>query len=163
MPVGGSLWAPRDVPHRYANTGTTGGKLIFVCQPGECMSKNNARCFSCVLRSRATALSSLIVTICPAADAAQRGYKCPPCLVREYPTAMDFDPVTCLEINPADSRLRSVRVRIRCETKRLPSKCFGDRSHGSGTELQNGSPPRFCKGGHRVGTPPSKAWPAKKG
>jgi len=39
-----------------------------------------------------------------------------PSLVREYSTAIDFDLVACLAINPVDSRLRSVLVSIRCET-----------------------------------------------
>src|SRR5215471_8370684 len=40
--------------------------------------------------------------------------------VKEYSTAMEFALVTRLAINPADSRLRSVLVRMRCET---PSSC----------------------------------------
>src|SRR6516162_6735154 len=40
--------------------------------------------------------------------------------VKEYSTAMDFDLVTRLATKPADSRLRSVRVRMCCET---PSSC----------------------------------------
>ena len=39
-----------------------------------------------------------------------------PIAVKEYSTAMDLDLVTRLATNPADSRLRSVLVRIRCET-----------------------------------------------
>src|SRR5262249_28623961 len=38
-----------------------------------------------------------------------------PNLVSEYSTVMDLDRVTFLEISPLDSRLRSVRVSIRCE------------------------------------------------
>ena len=34
LPPGGSIWLPRDIPHAYANTTTTEGKLILVCQPG---------------------------------------------------------------------------------------------------------------------------------
>jgi quercetin dioxygenase-like cupin family protein len=34
LPVGGSIWAPRDIPHVYANTSTTEGRLILMCQPG---------------------------------------------------------------------------------------------------------------------------------
>jgi mannose-6-phosphate isomerase-like protein (cupin superfamily) len=34
LPVGGSIWAPRDVPHVWANGGTTDGKMIFICLPG---------------------------------------------------------------------------------------------------------------------------------
>ena len=32
--TGGSIWLPRDIPNVWANTATTGGKLILVCQPG---------------------------------------------------------------------------------------------------------------------------------
>lgn len=42
-----------------------------------------------------------------------------PDFVNEYSTAMVFDCVTRLAINPDDSRLRRVLVSIRCET--LPS------------------------------------------
>lgn len=34
LPVGGSIWAPRDVPHVWANTGKTEGRVILMCQPG---------------------------------------------------------------------------------------------------------------------------------
>jgi len=34
LPVGGSIWAPRDARHRWANTSGAEGKLILVCQPG---------------------------------------------------------------------------------------------------------------------------------
>src|SRR5215471_146289 len=43
-----------------------------------------------------------------------------PISVSEYSTATDLDLVTCLETNPADSRFRSVLVRMRWET---PSSC----------------------------------------
>jgi hypothetical protein len=36
--------------------------------------------------------------------------------VKEYSTAMAFDPIARLEINPVDSRLRRVLVSIRCDT-----------------------------------------------
>jgi hypothetical protein len=36
--------------------------------------------------------------------------------VNEYSTPRPFDPVRFLAINPVDSRLRSVRVSMRCET-----------------------------------------------
>ena len=36
--------------------------------------------------------------------------------VKEYSTAMAFDPVTRLEINSVDSRLRRVLLSIRCDT-----------------------------------------------
>ena len=36
--------------------------------------------------------------------------------VKEYSTAMAFDPITRLEINPVDSRVRRVLVSIRCDT-----------------------------------------------
>jgi len=31
---GGSIWLPRGLPHVWANTATTEGKLILMCQPG---------------------------------------------------------------------------------------------------------------------------------
>lgn len=31
---GASIWLPRDIPHVWANTTTTDGKLILMCQPG---------------------------------------------------------------------------------------------------------------------------------
>jgi hypothetical protein len=34
LPAGGSIWLPRDIPHCWANAGTTNGKLILLCQPG---------------------------------------------------------------------------------------------------------------------------------
>jgi quercetin dioxygenase-like cupin family protein len=34
LPVGGSIWAPRDLPHVWANTSTTEGRMILMCQPG---------------------------------------------------------------------------------------------------------------------------------
>jgi mannose-6-phosphate isomerase-like protein (cupin superfamily) len=34
LPTGGCIWAPRDVPHVWANMGTTEGKLILTCLPG---------------------------------------------------------------------------------------------------------------------------------
>ena len=43
-----------------------------------------------------------------------------PSLLKEYSTAMDFDFVTRLTINPADSRLRRFFVSTRCNT--LPSR-----------------------------------------
>jgi hypothetical protein len=39
-----------------------------------------------------------------------------PNLVNEYSTPRPFDPARFLAINPVDSRLRSVRVSMRCET-----------------------------------------------
>jgi mannose-6-phosphate isomerase-like protein (cupin superfamily) len=32
--TGGSIWLPRGIPHVWANTATTEGKLILMCQPG---------------------------------------------------------------------------------------------------------------------------------
>lgn len=32
--AGGSIWLPRGIPHVWANTSTTEGKLILMCQPG---------------------------------------------------------------------------------------------------------------------------------
>jgi uncharacterized cupin superfamily protein len=34
LPAGGSIWAPRDARHRWANTSSTPGKLILTCLPG---------------------------------------------------------------------------------------------------------------------------------
>ena len=34
LPVGGSVWMPRDIPHVWANAASTDGKLIVACQPG---------------------------------------------------------------------------------------------------------------------------------
>jgi mannose-6-phosphate isomerase-like protein (cupin superfamily) len=34
LQTGGSIWLPRGIPHVWANTATTDGKLILVCQPG---------------------------------------------------------------------------------------------------------------------------------
>ena len=34
LPVGGSIFAPRDIPHRWANEDKTEAKVILVCQPG---------------------------------------------------------------------------------------------------------------------------------
>jgi mannose-6-phosphate isomerase-like protein (cupin superfamily) len=31
---GGSIWLPRGIPHVWANTATTDGTLILMCQPG---------------------------------------------------------------------------------------------------------------------------------
>jgi quercetin dioxygenase-like cupin family protein len=32
--TGASIWLPRGIPHVWANTATTDGKLILMCQPG---------------------------------------------------------------------------------------------------------------------------------
>jgi quercetin dioxygenase-like cupin family protein len=34
LPIGASIWAPRDIPHVWANAGTTDGRIILMCQPG---------------------------------------------------------------------------------------------------------------------------------
>jgi quercetin dioxygenase-like cupin family protein len=34
LPVGGTIWAPRDIPHVWANTSVNEGRLILMCQPG---------------------------------------------------------------------------------------------------------------------------------
>lgn len=34
LSVGASIFAPRDITHRWANSGTSDGRLILVCQPG---------------------------------------------------------------------------------------------------------------------------------
>ncbi len=32
--TGSAVWAPRDIPHVWANTGTADGRMILLCQPG---------------------------------------------------------------------------------------------------------------------------------
>lgn len=32
--TGGAVWAPRNTPHVWANTGTRNGRMILICQPG---------------------------------------------------------------------------------------------------------------------------------
>lgn len=34
LPVGGSIWMPRGIPHVWANTAAENGKLLVACQPG---------------------------------------------------------------------------------------------------------------------------------
>jgi hypothetical protein len=34
LAVGASIWMPRDIPHVWANTSNTTGRLLVVCQPG---------------------------------------------------------------------------------------------------------------------------------
>jgi len=34
LATGASIWLPRGIPHVGANTATTEGKLILMCQPG---------------------------------------------------------------------------------------------------------------------------------
>ena len=34
LSTGGSIWLPRGIPHVWANTATTEGKLILMCEPG---------------------------------------------------------------------------------------------------------------------------------
>jgi hypothetical protein len=34
LPVGGSIWAPRGIPHVWANVGATEGRMILSCLPG---------------------------------------------------------------------------------------------------------------------------------
>ena len=34
LPVGGSIWMPRGIPHVWANTSDADGKLLVTCQPG---------------------------------------------------------------------------------------------------------------------------------
>ena len=34
LAAGGSIWLPRGIPQVWANTATTKGKLILMCQPG---------------------------------------------------------------------------------------------------------------------------------
>ena len=34
LPVGGSIWMPRGIPHVWANTSRENGRLLVACQPG---------------------------------------------------------------------------------------------------------------------------------
>jgi quercetin dioxygenase-like cupin family protein len=34
LPVGGSIWMPRGIPHVWANVSSSAGKLLVACQPG---------------------------------------------------------------------------------------------------------------------------------
>ena len=34
LSAGGSIWMPRNVPHVWANTASSNGKLVVACQPG---------------------------------------------------------------------------------------------------------------------------------
>jgi mannose-6-phosphate isomerase-like protein (cupin superfamily) len=34
LPTGSAIWAPRDIPHVWANPGTVDGRMILLCQPG---------------------------------------------------------------------------------------------------------------------------------
>lgn len=34
LPAGGSIWMPRGIPHVWANTSDSNGKLLVACQPG---------------------------------------------------------------------------------------------------------------------------------
>lgn len=34
LPAGGSIWMPRGIPHVWANTSQTNGRLIVACRPG---------------------------------------------------------------------------------------------------------------------------------
>ena len=34
LPIGGSIWMPRDIPHVWANNSAVDGKLLVACQPG---------------------------------------------------------------------------------------------------------------------------------
>jgi len=74
--------------------------------------------FSCTWT---TALSSLWLSFAQRQILSNGMIKLFPSLVREYSTARDLDlVVTCLAISPQDSRLRRVRVSIRCETLPKP-------------------------------------------
>src|SRR5215469_4559270 len=69
-----------------------------------------------MLRSRMVAVSSLCSRSTQLQMLVSGDINALPTGVREYSTATDFDVVTRLATNPADSKLRSVLVRIRCET-----------------------------------------------
>jgi quercetin dioxygenase-like cupin family protein len=34
LPAGGTIWAPRDIPHVWVNASTTESRIIFMCQLG---------------------------------------------------------------------------------------------------------------------------------
>ena len=71
-------------------------------------------------RRRTTALSSFWCWLAQRHMAVSGPTKVLPSLVREYWTAKGLEFVVRLAISPADSRLRSVRVSIRCEM--IPSR-----------------------------------------
>ena len=93
--------------------------------------ERSIHCFWFVSRSRTTAVSSLWLLFAQRQMLVNGAINVLPSLVNEYSTAMDFDLVTRLAINPVDSRLRRVLVRIRCETlprRRRSSPCLWGRS-----------------------------------
>jgi hypothetical protein len=94
-------------------------------------AERSIHCFWYVSRSRTTALSSLWLLLAQWQMLVNGAINVLPSLVNEYSTAMDFDLVTRLAINPVDSRLRRFLVSIRCETpprRRRSSPCRWGRS-----------------------------------
>jgi hypothetical protein len=93
--------------------------------------ERSIHCFWFVSKSRTTALSSLWLLLAQRQMLFNGAINVLPSFVNEYSTAMDFDLVTRLAINPVDSRLRRVLVSIRCETlptRRRSSPCRWGRS-----------------------------------
>src|SRR5215468_3280274 len=93
--------------------------------------ERSIHCFWFISRSRTTAVSSLWLLFAQRQMLVNGAINVLPSLVNEYSTAMDFDLVTRLAINPVDSRLRRVLVSIRCETlprRRRSSPCRWGRS-----------------------------------
>ena len=78
--------------------------------------ERSIHCFWFISRSCTTALSSLWLLFAQRQMLVNGAINVLPSLVNEYSTAMDFDLVTRLAINPVDSRLRRVLVSIRWET-----------------------------------------------
>ena len=78
--------------------------------------ERSIHCLWFVSTSRTTALSSLWLLFAQRQMLVNGAINVLPILVNEYSTAMDFDLVTRLAINPVDSRLRRVLVSIRWET-----------------------------------------------
>jgi hypothetical protein len=89
--------------------------------------ERSIHCFRFVSRSWTTALSSFWLLFAQRQMLVNGVINVLPNLVNEYSTAMGFDLVMRLAINPAASRLRRVLVSIRCETlprRRRSSPCL---------------------------------------
>jgi len=79
-----------------------------------CLGFTPIGCFFCKVHVSAHMLA---VSLCPERHIPLSGAIIVfPSRVNEYSTAIAFDFVTRLSINPVDSRLRRVLVSIRCET-----------------------------------------------
>ena len=82
----------------------------------------DGRCLGCAYEKRTMAFSSFLWRLAQPQTPLNGIMKVLPSFVKEYSTATDFDPVARLVINPADSRLRSVFVSIRCEILPKPRR-----------------------------------------